>query len=175
MRRFAISFAKRLRARVTRRLPDQIIGGGDDPYLRRWYVIPRNRFFNIYLHHFMRSDDDRALHDHPWANASFVFDGYYFEHTIRAGGIHYVSARREGTFAFRRAKSAHRVSLPEARTFHVDNDGYVKIEKAPASCWTIFITGPRIREWGFHCPQGWRHWKEFVDAKDSGKIGRGCE
>src|SRR5690606_32105599 len=34
----------------TRRGPDVIIGGAHDPYLKRWWVIPRNRFFNIYLH-----------------------------------------------------------------------------------------------------------------------------
>lgn len=35
--------------------PHQIIGGdGDlffaDAYMHRWYLIPRNRFVNIYLH-----------------------------------------------------------------------------------------------------------------------------
>ena len=35
-------------------------------YLSRWHIIPRNRYFNIYLHKFVGSDDDRALHDHPW-------------------------------------------------------------------------------------------------------------
>lgn len=36
--------------------PDIIIGENGDDYLHRWYVIPRNRFFNIYLHYFLRSD-----------------------------------------------------------------------------------------------------------------------
>ena len=49
------------------REPDFIIGGHEAPYLRRHWLIPRNRFFNIYVHEFLRSDDDRALHDHPWA------------------------------------------------------------------------------------------------------------
>jgi hypothetical protein len=47
------------------RPPDFVIGG-DSPYMLRWWIIPRNKFFNIYLHRFLRSDDDRALHDHPW-------------------------------------------------------------------------------------------------------------
>lgn len=42
------------------RNPDFIIGGAD-PYMLRWWVIPRNKVFNIYLHRFLRSDDDRAL------------------------------------------------------------------------------------------------------------------
>jgi hypothetical protein len=43
-----------------KRAPDQVIGGRERPYMLRWYLIPRNRFCNIYLHHFLRSDDDRA-------------------------------------------------------------------------------------------------------------------
>ena len=27
----------------------------------------RNKIFNIYLHQIIRSDDDRALHDHPYS------------------------------------------------------------------------------------------------------------
>jgi hypothetical protein len=60
--------------------PDFIIGGQANPYLLRWWIIPRNRFFNIYLHRFLRSDDDRALHDHSWCNVSILLDGAYYEY-----------------------------------------------------------------------------------------------
>lgn len=140
-----------------RRPPDFIVGGKEDPYLMRWWVIPRNRFFNVYLHHFLRSDDDRALHDHPWWNLSILLKGEYTEHTIAAGGVHRAVVRRAGQFKFRGAKSAHRIEL---------HNGL---------CWTLFLTGPTLRTWGFHCARGWRPWKEFVDDRDSGKIGRGCE
>ena len=39
---------------------------------------------------------------------------------------------------------------------------------------TLFITGPRVREWGFACPKGWVPWQEFVAPSDKGQIGRGC-
>jgi hypothetical protein len=94
------------------RQPDFVIGGPAAPYLRRHWLIPRNRFFNIYVHEFLRSDDDRALHDHPW-----LFN----------------------------------------------------------ACWTVFITGPVVRTWGFHCPKRWVPWKEFVDTRDAGAIGKGCD
>ncbi len=64
------------------RPPDFIIGGKNDPYVRRWWIIPRNRFFNIYLHQFLHSDDDRALHDHPWVNFSYLLRGGYLEHSM---------------------------------------------------------------------------------------------
>ena len=139
------------------RTPDFIIGGKDNPYMLRWWIIPRNRFFNIYLHRFLRSDDDRALHDHPWPNFSYLLDGTYTEHSIAAGGVNYAQVLVANDFKFRSAKVAHRIEL---------HDG---------PCWSLFITGPVVREWGFHCPKEWRHWKIFTSKSDKGEIGLGCD
>lgn len=141
--------------RTFHRPPDFIIGGAENPYLLRWYVIPRNRWFNIYLHKLVRDDDDRALHDHPWWNLSIILKGSYYEVTPEAAGIW----RRRGNVVLRSPTAAHRLFLP----------GW------EACCWTLFLTGPRIREWGFHCPQGWRHWKEFTAGDRGERVGRGCE
>lgn len=146
-------------ARVTRRPPDFVIGSSQRPYLRRWWVIPRNRFFNVYLHHFLRSDDDRALHDHPWACASFILRGRYVEHTIAAGGVHHHRMLCAGALRIRwSGKFAHRIELVNG------------------PCWTLFITGPRYRAWGFHCPEsGWVPWQQFTQAGNPGDTGPGCE
>lgn len=155
-----------------KREPDFIIGEKENPYLLRWWIIPRNRWFNIYLHKFLRSDDDRALHDHPWASCSIILKGGYFEimpHSRLVTAIFGETFdsfqkiwREPGSIHFRRATAAHRVELAEG---------------APA--WTLFITGPKIREWGFHCPKGWRHWRDFcgvpVGEAKGGEVGPGCE
>ena len=137
-----------------KRNPDFIIGEADNPYLLRWWIIPRNRFFNIYFHKTIKDDDDRALHDHPWLNVSILLSGGLAE--IHGDKKQY---RRFKRFIpiFRRAVDKHRLVLPEGYT-------YAK---------TLFITGPVIREWGFHCPNGWVHWKDFV-GENKGEIGRGC-
>jgi hypothetical protein len=142
--------------RISARDPDFIIGGRERPYMFRWWVIPRNRWFNIYLHQFLRSDDDRALHDHPWWNVSVLLRGAYTEHMVKAGGVNVRVRRAAGAVKARGATFAHRIEL---------TDG---------ACWTLFITGPRIRSWGFHCPGGWVHWEEFTAPTDKGAIGRGC-
>jgi hypothetical protein len=136
--------------------PDFIIGGAEQPYLLRWYLIPRNRWFNIYLHRIVRSDDDRALHDHPWWSVSLCLDGFMFEALPDNHG----RAVYQGDIVCRSATALHRLIL-----------------LAGQPCTTLFITGPRIREWGFQCPQGWRHWKIFTgydETGDSRKVGRGC-
>jgi hypothetical protein len=153
------------------RKPDFVIGGQDAPYLRRHWLIPRNRFFNVYVHEFLRSDDDRALHDHPWAfNASWLIDGEYIEHTINAGGVGVATERKAGDWKFRWGPAPHRVEL---RTEVESGQGWSV--GFPLTCWTVFITGPVIRVWGFHCPKRWVPWKDFVDSRDAGAVGKGCD
>ena len=148
----------KLKALADSRQPDFKVGQEGDWYLLRWWVIPRNKLFNIYLHKFLRSDDDRALHDHPWLNCSLLLQGEYTEHSIMAGGVHDKQIYKAGDLKFRRAKTAHRVELHAG------------------PCWSLFITGPVTRTWGFHCERGWRPWQEFVDPiKGKGTIGRGCD
>ena len=168
-----MSWAARFINRITRRPADFIIGGQDRPYLLRWFVLPRNRLFNVYLHQFLRSDDDRALHDHPWLfNASWLLAGEYIEHTILAGGIAVKTNRRAGQFKFRWGKAPHRVELLTVAD-------YVKTQPVNTTalpCWTIFITGPRVRQWGFYCMErGWVHWQRFTAPDDKGATGAGCE
>lgn len=139
-----------------KRPPDFVVGSEPVPYLRRWWVIPRNSFFNIYFHEFLRSDEDRALHDHMYVNLSLILAGEYKEHTILAGGINQVVTRKAGQWCMRWPSTAHRLEIDRP-------------------CHTLFITGPRVRNWGFHCPKGWRRWQDFTAAENPGEIGRGCD
>jgi len=146
--------------------PHFYIGGRDNPYMLRWYLLPRNRWLNLYLHKFCRDDDDRALHDHPWWFVSVMLWGSYVEtvpsspwnRNARCVGGDWLLDRYRGwlSVAYRRATDRHRVSL--------DN----------GHCWTLVLTGPKVREWGFWCPKGFVVWTDFVDQTDSGNIGKGC-
>ena len=135
--------------------PHFIIGGVDDPYLLRWFVIPRNHILNVYVHKFMRSDDDRALHDHPWWFVSIMLRGSYYEWTPTSRVM-----RTAPSVAFRRATHTHRVELLN------DADGITDGPNREFPCWTLIITGPKMRHWGFHCPKGFVPWERFV-AKSS--------
>jgi hypothetical protein len=134
------------------RKPDLCIGGEANPYMRRWYVIPRNRWFNIYLHNMLRDDDDRALHDHPWASLSLCLKGSLVE--VLSGGRRRKIDR--GRIVYRGPSFAHRLEVPAG------------------GAWTLFLTGPVVRDWGFHCPKGWRHWRDFTAGSKGELVGRGC-
>lgn len=141
---------------IAARPADFVIGGEDDPYLRRWYLLPRNEHFNVYLHQFLRDDDDRALHDHPWASFSLVLSGCGVEYRQTPPYGEVGHGFRAGDVFERSPEYAHRI----------------KVLHGPI--WTLFVTGPKVREWGLHCPDGWKHWRDFVSSKDSGLVGPGC-
>ena len=110
-----------------KRAPDFQIPG----YLNRWHIIPRNRWLNIYLHQIIGPDRAQDMHDHPWWSLSLKLRGYYYE--VADGDWPYFRDR----IVFRPARCLH------------------KIYSVPASpCWTLFITGPVVRDWGFRIPGG---------------------
>lgn len=134
------------------REPDFVIGPAHDPYLKRWWIIPRNESCNVYLHEILRSDDDRALHDHPWGNTSMLLAGRYVEHTPEGSFL-----REAGWVGSRGAEALHRLEiLPGERAV------------------SLFFTGPKVREWGFACPKGWVHWRDFTGGEHGEIVGRGC-
>lgn len=132
--------------------PHLVVGDPAAPYMLRWWLIPRNRFFNIYLHKFLNDDDDRAKHDHPWASLSILLYGQIREIvevscTLLAGALtEETRLYRPGSVVYRSPYHTHRIELPDGK---------------PA--WTIFITGPKTRDWGFWCtrPRKWIYWRDF--------------
>jgi hypothetical protein len=172
------------------RIPDEIIGhnnrwralrpDGDPvsrPFLLRWYVGGvKHKWGNAYLHQFIRNDEDRALHDHPWWNLSVLLGGQYIEHTVEAGGVHMRQLYRIGDVKLRSPGAAHRVELTGQ---FIDADGrsvilgdcpvrppnlpeWCEADQFKAPSWSLFLTGPVQRPWGFHCPRdGWRDSHEF--------------
>ncbi len=63
-----------------------------------------------------------------------------------------------------------KLSMDTNESLDVDEIGGVTVKARPD-----LITGPKVRECGFHCPQGWRHHEEFFAPHDKGRVGRGCE
>lgn len=190
---------------VAKREPDLYIGGRENTYMKRWYVVPRNPVFNIYYHHFMRSDFAEALHDHPWSfNASWLLRGTYQEHTFdtvpdRKNRVTFyqraqpgleellllrplpaVSVTRvnEGAFKWRWGKSPHRVELDKGFT-DLGRADLLPAPELPVD--TIFITGPKMpgmAKWGFYCAKGWKHWQDFLHkygADHTSVENKGCD
>lgn len=139
---------------------DLWIGGEEDPYVVRRHLIPRNFFFNIYLHNIKRSDDPRAPHDHRSFTISWILKGGYVEHLFWRHYERVQKWRGAGDIVFRSPWTAHRLDLPNH-----------PVEET----WTVFITLPRLRTWGFWCRKGWVPHEYFTAGPNGELVGRGCE
>lgn len=126
--------------------------GPDDVYLIRYYVV-RSRYFNIFIHQFLRSDRD-DLHDHPWNFVTYLVSGSYTENRFNPKTGKVEATRRinapyddymqkvhlkQNTLVYRRATDQHQVV--------VDQD--LKEKDKDKAALTLFISGPTKREWGF--------------------------
>jgi len=119
----------------------------NEPYLIRYYLFLKDRKwfpFNVFLHKFMKGDPDE-LHDHPWPYATLILKGGYWEVTPK--GRYW---RGPGSFRLAGPKSLHRVELEPG-----------------VHAWTLFMPGPKLREWGFIVKGKWmQHEKYFAWRKE---------
>ena len=155
--------------------PHLTINRSDGPYLQRWCLIPHNRFLNVYLHRFLGSDEDAALHNHPWWSIGMILKGKYLEY-FQANYGSEIIVRLVTKFKpkIRSTRCFHRVKL--FNTYKCSNCNIERNIEEEVYCWscregsmlyhtcnvwTIFITGPKIQDWGFLCPKG------FIDHKDA--------
>lgn len=137
-KKVAVFLLRKIRAKINNGAPDVTVG---DNYLRRWHIIPENKLFNIYYHEIRASDLDRHLHDHPYFFSSFILEGGYYEHTENGR-----NERGVGDINLHTPWFVHRLQMK-------DEDGVN----------SIFITGPKMRVWGFKTDNGWVPNQEYLN------------
>lgn len=111
------------------------------PLLRRYFILGESGSDDpkVVIHHLLRSDEDRAFHDHPWDYTTRLLTGRYIEHTP-----HSATEYRAGDTLQRQAEHLHWLELP---------DGPI---------WTLLMVGVRRRPWGFWAPDmEWTPWAQF--------------
>jgi hypothetical protein len=117
----------------------------DSEYITRLHFL-KTPWFAICLHWLSKPDPEPYDHDHPVTFLSIILRGYYTE-------------QREGVIKGRRLFNWVRAGKGDKHTItHV----------APGTL-TVALMGPKTREWGFHTPQGWVHWKDYYTKKRAGE------
>jgi hypothetical protein len=112
------------------------LGKAECPYLHRWAL--NFGIGSIRLHHWIRSDDKRAPHDHPWWFVTLVLKGSYTDRTfLNPDSTPMWETDKLQTGAIRYRPANHR---------HI-------VDVTPGGCWTLMITGKKIRNWGFWVPR----------------------
>jgi hypothetical protein len=127
----------------------------NEPYLERYYLLfrERERFpFNVFLHKFLKSDPD-DVHDHPWPFATLILRGGYWEWRPQFDG----QGRKVCEVARWCGPGSFRIA--QATTYH-------RIELDPAvTCWTLFMPGPKQRDWGFLVRNMWVQWEQYLKQR----------
>lgn len=102
---------------------------GKTTYLERFYYMNLRPFARMTIHHLMRSDMD-GFHDHPWPWQTFIIKGGYWEH------------KPDGTFWRGPGYHANRSA---------DDLHWLEIDPKCPDVWTLFLMGPKQKNWNFMC------------------------
>jgi hypothetical protein len=102
---------------------------------------------SIRIHHIVRPDGDRHLHDHPWNARTIILRGWYSEElpeTPNWRRWHFRSRGYTGRLLF---GQFHRID-----------------EVATGGAWTMFITWGYRGTWGFEVDGNKVPWREYLEV-----------
>jgi hypothetical protein len=139
---------------------------GQDTYMGRWWLFnPYNREthigkyawfpWSIRIHHILRPDADRDLHDHPWHARTVILRGSYTEQRLLEAGdpaltqLLLDAAAKIGTYgdAWQATEYIDRNAGDTAELRHLE---YHRIDSvSDGGVWTMFITSRWQGDWGF--------------------------
>lgn len=130
----------------------KVVDGQTVLYLRR-YFIWRCSWFNIFLHYIPMPDTDRDPHDHPWSFLSVRLRGGYLEDVYQNRNVRTTHYNDAPSVGWRKAETVHKITHVKPGT------------------WTLIITGPARREWGFlrldeEGKDKWVFWREYLNCWD---------
>lgn len=137
------------------------IHGPDGSLYMERFGLFETRWLTARVHHIVKPDLDREMHDHPAGFVSVVLKGEYrearpaetepcFTKHLAGAERYYETARRAGSIAYRPATCRHRIT-----------------EVSPGGVWTLFFFVGGIRQWwGFYTPAGKVHWRDYLNARD---------
>lgn len=116
-------------------------------FLKRWRLV-QTPWFSIFVHRMQVPDPGNDLHDHPWAFLSLVVKGGYVERVAERGVAGEVlRGRGRWSVAGIRLDQRHTVAAVRDPT------------------WTLIVTGPTRRRWGFFVDGEWQDWEREYDYR----------
>jgi hypothetical protein len=135
--------------RIAATLPKRVIVGERGPYLERYTLRELQDGSMVYLHHFVRGDEDRELHSHPWSGRSTILVGGYREERRLSDG---------SVFSYDLKPGMTNTLLPD--TFH-------RVDLYDETCWTLFEVTARCQSWGFWNRETgcFTPWREYLVAR----------
>lgn len=140
---------------------------GTEMYMGRWWLFnPYSREthkaalwwcpWSFRIHHIMRHDEDRDLHDHPWNARTIILRGWYTEQ--RPAGAEWKKAVMAGMVSNPEQKwvdwvmkdACEWIKRDQGDTASLNHGEYHRIDQvSPGGVITLFITSKWRGDWGF--------------------------
>jgi hypothetical protein len=176
---FAVKHANKIVAHAKKTPYFHITNKDGTPYMYRWWITKPSAVrggWSARVHEIVSSDDDRALHDHPWDFYSIILKGSYFEvfkefdsleaatswewaHPDANLSLRYERETKRYTLGLQRVAGDLNANTPG--TFHrIRLEKDTKGREIPAT--TLFISGPRVNSWGFMVDGKKVPWREYL-------------
>lgn len=100
---------------------------------------------SIRIHHIVRPDQSRHLHNHPWDARTIILEGWYCEEL------------EDRKYRWRE----------QGDTTAIQNDLYHRIQQVPCSgTWTLFITYSKSHQWGFKVDGEFVPYRKYLGVDD---------
>ncbi|WP_346396805.1 hypothetical protein [Pseudomonas syringae] len=156
---------------------------GQEVYMGRWWLfnpydrethLGRIRWFpwSIRVHHIMRPDADRDLHDHPWNARTVILRGWYAEQ--RQASDEWKKAVRSGLIENPDPKfvdwlmrdACEWIRRDAGDTAQLNHGEYHRIDEvSPGGVYTLFITSRWKGDWGFLVNGVKVAWREYTGER----------
>lgn len=134
-------------------------------YMSRWWVFNpyptssqnRRRWnlpISIRVHHIVRPDDDRAMHDHPWNARTIILRGWYVEK--RPSDLEKAGLSDQTIGVINEAIEAGKYQVAEYFTRRPGDTATLRVgeyhtitDVSEGGVYTLFISGKWRADWGF--------------------------
>lgn len=159
-------------------------------YMSRWWVFNpyptssqnRRRWnlpISIRVHHIVRPDDDRAMHDHPWNARTIILRGWYVEK--RPSDLEKAGLSDETIGVINDAINAGNYEVAEYFTRRPGDTATLKVgeyhtitDVSEGGVYTLFISGKWRADWGFLVNGVKVWWRTYLygtpDPKEAQKV-----
>lgn len=155
---------------------------GQDTYMGRWWLfnpyhrethIGKHAWFpwSIRIHHILRPDADRELHDHPWNARTVILRGMYTEQRLLKAGDPVLTsllkdaAAKVGTWE-NGWEATEYIDRRVGDTASLKHGEYHRIDSVSAGgVWTLFITSRWKGDWGFLVKGKKIDWRIYTGEK----------
>lgn len=147
-------------------------------YMSRWWVFNpyptssqnRRRWnlpISIRVHHIVRPDDDRAMHDHPWNARTIILRGWYTEK--RPIDLKKAGLSDETIGVINEAANAGKYEVGEYFTRRPGDTATLRVgeyhtitDVSDGGVYTLFISGKWRADWGFMVNGAKVWWRTYL-------------